>query len=194
MAFSIKNAYKLLILNFFFLLFLSFMIVFLWKDHYLAYFVDLFFIQNLFFTFFSGLVISFIFLFYILLMARLNFFSFPKDTTNELIFSLSQSSFGPLFVAFSSSISEELFFRGVLIPLLLTTFSPFLSIVISSTLFLIIHISQYKKHFHLLSFVFFFSVFSGLIFYLTNNLWIVIIAHFLYNYVVCIWTRKGIFM
>ncbi len=73
-------------------------------------------------------------------------------------------------------ITEEIFFRGLILVFLLKKFSPFKAIIISSLLFSIAHL-RFDDFISL----FFYGIVFALIFYKTGSLYMSIIAHFLTN-------------
>ncbi|UCZ54737.1 CPBP family intramembrane metalloprotease [Bacillus shivajii] len=88
------------------------------------------------------------------------------------------------FLSFTVAFSEELLFRGVL----QTNFG----IVIASFIFAIIHFRYMNKLF-LFMFTIFLSFVLGAIYYYTNNLISVIIAHFLIDFILGVFIRTGVY-
>ncbi|CAN5394939.1 hypothetical protein BH10BAC2_BH10BAC2_48200 [soil metagenome] len=91
-------------------------------------------------------------------------------TTNDYIFSL-------MILAIVPALFEELFFRGALQQIIVAwTKKPFIGILVTSIIFSAIHISFYGFLPRL-----FLGLMIGYIFQYSKNLWLCVIAHFLYN-------------
>lgn len=91
-------------------------------------------------------------------------------TTNDYIFTL-------IILALTPALFEEMFFRGCLQQITISlTKKPFWGIFITSVLFSAVHISFYGFLPRL-----FLGLMLGYIFYLSKNLWLSILAHFLNN-------------
>lgn len=91
-------------------------------------------------------------------------------TTNDYIFSL-------MILAIAPALFEELFFRGALQQIMVAwTKNAFAGILITSIIFSAIHISFYGFLPRL-----FLGLMIGYIFQYSKNLWLCVIAHFLYN-------------
>lgn len=119
-----------------------------------------------------------------------NFISFPINKYTEEILVIVKQPYGPVLISCGAGISEELLFRGAILGGLLTTLDKLTAVVLTTFIFMFVHIPQYKKI--LLNIIIFLlgASFSVLYVY-TNSLWPPMIAHILYNYVICLWIRYG---
>lgn len=119
-----------------------------------------------------------------------NFISFPINKYTEEILVIVKQPYGSLLISCGAGISEELLFRGAILGGLLTILDTFTSIFLVSFIFMVMHIPQYKKIL-LNIIVFFLGVSFSILYVYTNSLWPPMIAHILYNYVICLWIRYG---
>lgn len=121
--------------------------------------------------------------------ARINFGSMQKSLEQmEAMYNralqvfLKMNNFGDMVInlfimALLPAIGEELFFRGSLQKVLLRiTNKPWVAIVISSTVFALLHGTFFK-----LLPIFTLGLLLGTVYYVTRNLWYTIIIHFLNN-------------
>lgn len=83
-----------------------------------------------------------------------------------------------IFVA----VSEELFLRGYILNNLLTSFNKYISLIISSLIFSLLHAAN--SNFNSLSFIglFIAGIFFGLVYIYTRSLWFPIALHFSWNF------------
>lgn len=80
-------------------------------------------------------------------------------------------------ISLAAAFGEELFFRGVL--------QEELGLIISSILFALLHFgSLARKYFLIVLIYFIISLYLGFLYFYFNNLWPVISAHFLYDFLV----------
>lgn len=107
----------------------------------------------------------------------------PQSESTELIRNIMRTPSGIAVSSLGGGIVEEFFFRGVLIGMF-TGYGPFLDgvvIVISTFLFWVIHIPQYKGVRLAYGLVFINGLIFALLFYYTDSLIPSIIAHAIYN-------------
>lgn len=96
--------------------------------------------------------------------------AFVQKTTTNLIANL-------VFIALFAGIGEELFFRGIIQPIIIRgTRSPWAGIIITAFLFSFFH-------FQFLGFAprFILGILLGLTYWYSGSLWVAILAHFLYD-------------
>ena len=113
---------------------------------------------------------------------RIRFDNLEKKYAEQVEMMVNLKSFGGyllsiLLMAFLPALCEEALFRGGLQNFLSRgSRSPWLAIIIVSILFSIVHFSFYGFLPRL-----FLGIILGLVYYLTNNLWLSILAHFFNN-------------
>lgn len=107
----------------------------------------------------------------------------PASEGAEVINQILRTPSGIAVSSLAGSLFEEFFFRGVLIGLF-TGYSPLVDgivILISSFLFWIIHVPQYKGVYVAYALVFINGLIFALLFYYTGSLIPAILAHAIYN-------------
>lgn len=111
------------------------------------------------------------------------FFTTLEEEYDKNIMAIANMKNGMEFVisltilAFFPAMFEEMFFRGALQPVMQgITKKPFIAIIITSVLFSVLHLSFYGFLTRL-----FLGIILGYIFYISKNLWLCVLAHFINN-------------
>ncbi|MBE3553988.1 MAG: CPBP family intramembrane metalloprotease [Thermicanus sp.] len=180
-----------LLYNFFLLTSLALAGLLLWKkkEFFSALYV-LFSFQHFSMDFLLGVGSALLFLSLLYFLHKLHVVDLPENRYTRLLLYLVSKPFGPFLLSFTSSISEELLFRGFSLPFLATFIGPWLSLLIIALLFMALHIPQYGKRAIIHLFIFFVGTMLGLLFFWRETLWAPIFAHFFYNLVSSFWMRK----
>lgn len=116
---------------------------------------------------------------------------FPINSNTDGLIQLVQKPWGPVVVSIGAGISEELLFRGAIFELLFRYFGSISSVLIISILFMVIHLPQYKKSPFLNVVMFLLSIVFTVIYIQSGSIWAPIVAHAVYNFVICIWIKFG---
>lgn len=138
-----------------------------------------------------GLIGAFIPLVIVSVGIKLGKISFPVNKNTEGLLQLVHKPFGPILISLGAGISEELLFRGAIFEILSLYLNPISSTIIISILFFIVHLPQYKNSFFLNLVMFILSVIFTMIYIITDSIWTPVIAHSIYNFVICIWLKSG---
>ena len=101
----------------------------------------------------------------------------PENILDPLVLMLdSWPILGFTAICIMAPITEELFFRSFLIKGLIKYHSPWIAIFISSLIFGLVHMNVWQT-----PPAFFIGLYIGYIFFLTNNIFLVILIHFIIN-------------
>ena len=119
-------------------------------------------------------------LFFILFSSLISYFYKEKNPLAEEI-GLNLNIFLLIFIPIASSLSEEIFFRGLIQMQMEKKINYILSIIITSILFSIAHL-EYKVIIEMIM-TFSFSIILGYLIHSTKNIMAPITAHFLYNFI-----------
>ena len=119
-------------------------------------------------------------LFFILFSFLISYFYKEKNPLAEEI-GLNLNIFLLIFIPIASSLSEEIFFRGLIQMQMEKKINYILSIIITSILFSIAHL-EYKVIIEMIM-TFSFSIILGYLIHSTKNIMAPITAHFLYNFI-----------
>ncbi|MGM7683740.1 CPBP family intramembrane glutamic endopeptidase [Cytobacillus sp. Hm23] len=138
-----------------------------------------------------GVAGAFIPLIFIYLGVKIDLITIPLNKYTEGLIRLTKERWGPLFIALSAGISEELLFRGAIFELLLLYLDATTSILLISIIFTLLHIPQYKNNVIYNIVVFALSIVFTVIYLWTENIWAPILAHAIYNYFVSKWIHSG---
>ena len=138
-----------------------------------------------------GLIGAFIPLVIVSIGIKLDKINFPVNKNTEGLLQLIHKPYGPILISLGAGISEELLFRGAIFEILSLYLNPISSTIIISILFLIVHLPQYKNSFFLNLVMFILSVIFTTIYIITESIWTPIIAHAIYNFVICMWLKTG---
>lgn len=117
------------------------------------------------------------------LITSINFFTLlfiNEISFQRVVFSI--KNIGLLLIGFLfMSIAEEVFFRGYVLRNFMSSFNKYIALVLSSLLFAFIH--AFSPHISLLSFfnIFIASIFLGISYIYTKNLWFPVAFHFSWN-------------
>ena len=90
---------------------------------------------------------------------------------------------GSCFMVLCGAFLEEVIFRGYLLRKLIEKFSPFVSLTLSSLLFVGLHCLNYGITFLSIINIFLAGLLLGMLFLKTKNIWLTVGFHFLWNYV-----------
>lgn len=166
--------------------------MFIWKRlNTIDFLIELFNPANLVQSSLYGIGCGVIFSVFVLVLARITKTKIPKDENNDMLVELMKKPYGPAVVAVLPGIFEELFFRGFLLALFLSFFNSYMAIILSTFVFWIIHVPQYKTNIVLNSVVIMLSVIVSLLFIEFGTLWAPILAHCVYNYFVTLFVKKN---
>ena len=184
---------KELVLSFSILGVIAIMCMLIWKrletiDFLMELFNPANFVQSSLFGIGCGVIFSL----FVLVVARITKTKIPKDENNDMLIDLMKKSYGPVVVAVLPGIFEELFFRGFLLALFLSLFDSYIAIILSTFVFWILHVPQYKTNIVLNSIVIILSVMISLLFIEFGTLWAPILAHCVYNYLVTLFVQKNL--
>ena len=167
--------------------------MFIWKRlNTIDFLIELFNPANLVQSSLYGIGCGVIFSVFVLVLARITKTKIPKDENNDMLVELMKKPYGPAVVAVLPGIFEELFFRGFLLALFLSFFNSYMAIILSTFVFWIIHVPQYKTNIVLNSVVIMLSVIVSLLFIEFGTLWAPILAHCVYNYLVTLFVKKNL--
>ena len=158
----------------------------------LDFIIELFNPANLVQSGLFGIGAGVMFSLFVLVVVRITKTKIPKDENNDMLVDLMKKSYGPAVVAVLPGIFEELFFRGFLLALFLSFFDSYVAIILSTFVFWIIHVPQYKTNIVLNSVVIMLSVIVSLLFIEFGTLWAPILAHCVYNYLVTLFVKKNL--
>ncbi|PSL50994.1 hypothetical protein B0H94_102271 [Salsuginibacillus halophilus] len=114
-------------------------------------------------------------------LQRLFAIEFPDNEQTRILISLMHKRGGIATIAFGPGITEEILFRGMLLGSLLFVLPAWAALGISSLLFFMLHIPQYKGSLWMHASVLCMGFLLGLLFLWTENLWMPIAAHVVYN-------------
>ncbi|MFC5712608.1 CPBP family intramembrane glutamic endopeptidase [Thalassorhabdus alkalitolerans] len=171
--------------GFFIFIFIGFMIlIFGMGDERWFYLLSLFGVENIFFELIAGIAGGGIFAGLTWLVYKFSRASFPKNEQTTLILQLMNKRFGIATIAWGAGVSEEFLFRGVLLGLLWIHFNEIWALLISSLVFMALHIPQYKGSLVMHTIVLMMGLFLGWLFIQTGTLWAPIMAHAVYNGVI----------
>ena len=110
----------------------------------------------------------------------------------EYIFPLcaSQSMLSAFFIGLASGIGEEFFFRGALFYFLTGKFGQPISILVINLLFAYVHfIGNFLEYWRVFIFYFLFGVYFTFLVMFLNSIWIPVLTHALYNWIVIVAMR-----
>ena len=141
----------------------------------------------------TGIIFSFFMMIIFFILIKLKKVYYPQtEGVIHLTEMLKEKRSNVILVALLPAITEEFFFRGVILGLLLTFTNPFIAVIITSILFVLVHISdQYKGQYYIYAYLFTMSVMTAISFILLESLWGAIIIHSLSNFITSILTRRG---
>ncbi|WP_156920529.1 CPBP family intramembrane glutamic endopeptidase [Thermicanus aegyptius] len=180
-----------LLYNFFLLTSLGLAGLLLWKGkEFFSVLFALFSLQHFPMDFLLGVGSALLFLSLLYFLHKLHAVDLPENRYTRLLRYLVSKPFGPFLLSFTSSISEELLFRGFFLPFLATFIGSWLSLLIIALLFMALHVPQYGKKAIIHLFIFFVGIMLGLLFFRRETLWAPIFAHFFYNLASSFWMRK----
>ncbi|WP_020620573.1 CPBP family intramembrane glutamic endopeptidase [Paenibacillus daejeonensis] len=116
----------------------------------------------------------------------------PQSEGGEMILHLMKTPSGIAVSSLGGGFFEEFFFRGVLIGLFVgyTPVVDGIVVILSTLLFWLIHIPQYKGIYLAYGLVFFNGLIFALLFYFTESLIPSILAHAIYNLGIGIYFRR----
>lgn len=108
----------------------------------------------------------------------------------DLVQLLQNSRSDVVIVSILPALSEEIFFRGVLLGLLLSFTNEVVAILVTSILFVLAHLGdQYNGQYYLLAYIFIIGIMTSLSYVLQGTLWPAVIIHSLSNFLSAILTR-----
>jgi len=167
-------------------------ILYIWKGKDLPnYLLSIFTVESVVETLGLALISVILALFCIWIGIILKYISFPRNKYTEEILVIIKQPYGPVLISFGAGISEEILFRGAIFGVLLTSLDNFTAIVLTALIFTFIHIPQYGKNLLFNTIIALLGVLFSFLYVYTNSLLAPMVAHILYNYVICLWIKNG---
>ncbi|MGE6632139.1 CPBP family glutamic-type intramembrane protease [Bacillus sp. NPDC077027] len=114
----------------------------------------------------------------------------PETEGSDLLKRMMKTPSGIATISLGAGFFEEFFFRGVLIGLFVADVPAWILIIISSFLFWLVHVPQYKGRIILHAIIFLLGLVFGLLFYWTGSLIAPMVAHAAYNVCASIFFMK----
>lgn len=169
---------------------LGFLGMWVWKKEALASFLlQLFSFTHIWRDITFGFIIACICIAFALISSKFKWLYFPRNEYTLPLVNGSQKRFGPILLGLISGSSEEWFFRGFLLLFFSAFIHPAFAILLSSLIFMYLHIEQYKGQYFMHIYIFSLSVIFSLTLLHTETLWTAIMAHFFYNTVLFYFIR-----
>lgn len=157
------------------------MIVIFYGGNRIEYIRSLWKIDGLLDQVFSGCIIGILFAVIVVFLYKMKWIQLPKNEYTELIIQILKKRYGIVTIALGAGLSEEILFRGAMLGVLVSYFSPVFSLVIVSAIFMALHIPQYKGSVLIHVIIFIMGLGLGGLFLWTEALWAPITAHAVYN-------------
>lgn len=107
-----------------------------------------------------------------------------------MIIHIVKKKYGIATISVGAGVSEEILFRGALLGVLASYFSPIFSLFVVSIIFMVLHIPQYKGSFIIHLVIFFMGLGLGGLFLWTKALWAPMTAHAVYNGLLSLLMKK----
>ncbi|MCT2535432.1 CPBP family intramembrane metalloprotease [Aquibacillus koreensis] len=184
---------KDLIMSFSLFGFAALICIFIWKRQQTVPFLsEIFDLSNILISSLIGIGSGIVFAVLVAILARVTKTKMPDNEGGTMLLELMKKPYGPVLVGVLPGVFEELFFRGFLLALLLTFMNTPLAILLSTLVFWLLHVPQYKGSIVLNVVVFVLSIGLSILFVELGTLWAPILAHGIYNYLVTLFVQKGI--
>lgn len=104
-----------------------------------------------------------------------------KNEYTSTLFKKRHSIMEIITITFAVGITEELFFRGVLLSIMSEWFGPVLALCITTLVFSLMHFSHFENSIHLNLLMLLLGLVTGGLFLYTGTLWAPIIVHCAFN-------------